>query len=172
MKYQFTRTLRCKNLNVPGTLGKLTTAIGRVGIDIGNITTVHLGHHYTIRDIEVFLKNEKELAHLIDEVSKLPEVTVLEVRDEVLDLHKDGKIKMVSTHPINSLDILRKVYTPGVAEVCRLIMEQPGLKDTYTNIPYSVAIVTDGTCHPWIGKHWSGGRNAGYGRKGCSAPSS
>ncbi len=145
MKYQFTRTVRCKNLNVPGTLGKLTTAIGRLGIDIGNLTTVHLGHYYTIRDIEVFLKNEKELADLIDEVSKLPEVTVLEVRDDVLDLHKDGKIKTVSIHRINSLDILRKVYTPGVAEVCRLISDRPGLKYTYTNIPYSVAIVTDGS---------------------------
>ena len=145
VEYQFTRTLRCKNLRVPGTLGKLTTAIGRLGIDIGNLTTVHLGHYYTIRDIEVFLKNKKELADLIDEVSKLPEVTVLEVRDDVLDLHKDGKIKTVSIHPINSLEILQKVYTPGVAEVCRLISDRPGLKYTYTNIHYSVAIVTDGS---------------------------
>jgi len=144
-KYQFTRTLRCKNLNVPGTLGKLATAIGRVGVDIGNLTTVHLGHYYTIRDIEVLIKSEEELAHLIEEVSKLPEVTVLEVRDDVLNLHKDGKIKTVSINSINSIDILRKVYTPGVAEVCRLISERPGLKYAYTNIPYSVAIVTDGT---------------------------
>jgi malate dehydrogenase (oxaloacetate-decarboxylating) len=83
-KYQFTRTLRCKNLNVPGTLGKLATAIGKVGVDIGNLTTVHLGHYYTIRDVEVLLKSQEELAHLIEEVSKIPEVTVLEVRDEEL----------------------------------------------------------------------------------------
>jgi malate dehydrogenase (oxaloacetate-decarboxylating) len=145
VKYQFTRTLRCKNLNVPGTLGKLATAIGKVGVDIGNLKTVHLGHYYTIRDVEVLLKSQEELAHLIDEVSKIREVTVLEVRDDVLDLHKDGKIKTVSIHPINSLDILRKVYTPGVAEVCRLIADRPGLKYTYTNIQSSVAIVTDGT---------------------------
>jgi malate dehydrogenase (oxaloacetate-decarboxylating) len=144
-KYQFTRILRCKNLNVPGTLGKLATAIGKVGVDIGNLTTVHLGHYYTIRDVEVLLRSQEELAHLIEEVSKIREVTVLEVRDDVLDLHKDGKIKTVSVHPINSLDILRKVYTPGVAEVCRLIADRPGLKYTYTNIQYSVAIVTDGT---------------------------
>lgn len=36
------RTLRCKNVNIPGTLGKLTTTIGRLGVDIGNVTTVHL----------------------------------------------------------------------------------------------------------------------------------
>ncbi|HEX7364542.1 MAG TPA: malic enzyme-like NAD(P)-binding protein [Dehalococcoidia bacterium] len=144
-KYQFTRTLRCKNLNVPGTLGKLTSTIGKVGVDIGNLTTVHLGHNYTVRDIEVMLRSQEDLATIIDEVSKIKEVTVLEVRDEVLDLHKDGKIKTVSVHPINTIDILRKVYTPGVAEVCKLIQQRPGLKYTYTNIQSTIAIVTDGT---------------------------
>jgi len=39
------RTLRVKNANVPGTLGKLATNIGKVGGDIGNIATVHMGPH-------------------------------------------------------------------------------------------------------------------------------
>jgi len=139
------RTLRCKNVNIPGTLGKLATTIGKVGVDIGNITTVHLGPHYTIRDIDVYAENEEQLSRVISEVSKLKEVSVLQVRDAVLEFHKSGKIKMVSTVPITSLDTLRKVYTPGVAQVCRLIESQPSWKDTYTAIPYSVAIVTDGT---------------------------
>jgi malate dehydrogenase (oxaloacetate-decarboxylating) len=139
------RTLRCKNANIPGTLGKLATAIGKVGIDIGNIATVHLGPHYTIRDIDVFAETEEQLAQAIREVSRLKEVSVLQVRDAVLEFHKNGKIKMISTVPITSLDTLRKVYTPGVAQVCRLIESQPSWKDTYTSIPLSVAIVTDGT---------------------------
>jgi len=145
VRYRIVRTLRCKNLNVPGTLGKLTTAIGQVGVEIGNISTVHLGHHYTIRDIDVLVANEDALQKLIDRVSELHETTILEIRDEVLELHKGGKIKMVSTTPITTLDKLRKVYTPGVAEVCRLIVEHPEKKDLYTSIPYNVAIVTDGT---------------------------
>jgi len=145
VNYKIVRTLRCKNVTVPGTLGKLTTVIGRVGVDIGNITTVHLGHHYTIRDIDVLVENEEHLAQLIDEVLKLREITILEVRDEVLELHKNGKIKMINTVPISSLEDLRKVYTPGVAEVCKLILDRPNCKDIYTIIPYSVAIVTDGT---------------------------
>jgi malate dehydrogenase (oxaloacetate-decarboxylating) len=63
----------------------------------------------------------------------------------VLEFHKHGKIKMINTVPITSLDTLRKVYTPGVAQVCKLIEGQPSWKDTYTSIPLSVAIVTDGT---------------------------
>ncbi|MBI2830056.1 MAG: NAD-dependent malic enzyme [Chloroflexi bacterium] len=139
------RTLRCKNLNVPGTLGKLATTIGRVGVEIGNINTVSLGHHYTIRDIDVLVESDAHLDRLIDEISRLAEVDLLQVRDEVLELHENGKIKTVSTVPINSIDVLRKVYTPGVAEVCQLIVGEPSWKDTYTSIPYSVAVVTDGT---------------------------
>ena len=49
------RTLRCKNVNVPGTLGRLTSIIGKNGAEIGNITTVHMGHHYTVRDVDVLV---------------------------------------------------------------------------------------------------------------------
>ncbi len=143
--YRIVRTLRCKNQNIPGTLGKLTTAIGQAGVEIGNISTVHLGHHFTIRDIDVLLSSENALQDLINRVTELKDVTILQVRDEVLELHKGGKIKMVSNTPINTLDKLRKVYTPGVAEVCRLIVDNPEAKDSYTTIPYTVAIVTDGT---------------------------
>lgn len=51
--YKITRTLRCKNANIRGTLGKLATTIGKSGVDIENIATVHLGQHYMVRDIEV-----------------------------------------------------------------------------------------------------------------------
>lgn len=144
-RYKVVRTLRCQNANTPGTLGKLATTIGRVGAEIGNIATVYLGHHYTIRDIDVLVDSEERLAQLINEVSRLAEVSVLQIRDDVLELHKTGKIKMMNTVPIKSLEDLHRVYTPGVAEVCGLIAEQPSWKDTYTSIPYSVAIVTDGT---------------------------
>jgi len=143
--YRIVRTLRCKNVNIPGTLGKLTTNIGKAGAEIGNIATVHLGHHYTVRDIDILIDSEAHLERLVKKISELREVTVLQVRDDVLELHKGGKIKMVNTAPIDSLDSLSKVYTPGVAEVCRLILNQPGWKDDYTSISHSVAIVTDGT---------------------------
>jgi malate dehydrogenase (oxaloacetate-decarboxylating) len=145
LRYRIVRTLRCKNLNIPGTLGKLTTAIGQAGAEIGTINTVHMGQHFNVRDIDVLTANEESLQTIIDSVSRLKEVTVLEVRDEVLELHKGGKIKMISKTTINTLDKLRKVYTPGVAEVCRLIVEHPEQKDHYTSIPYSIAIVTNGT---------------------------
>ncbi|MFC1913716.1 NAD-dependent malic enzyme [Chloroflexota bacterium] len=144
-RHRIVRTLRCKNLNVPGTLGKLTSSIGKLRAEIGNITTVYLGHHYTIRDIDVLSDSHEHLELILEAVSQLDGISVIQVIDDVLELHKNGKIKMVNTSPIKTLTDLRRVYTPGVAEVCNMIKDKPIWKDAYTTIPYSIAIVTDGT---------------------------
>ena len=60
VRYQVVRTLRCKNVNIPGIMGKLATAIGQVGAEIGNIAMVQLGHHYTIRDM-TYLSTAKSI---------------------------------------------------------------------------------------------------------------
>ena len=47
--------------------------------------------------------------------------------------------------PIDSIATLRRVYTPGVAEVCLKIADDPALARLYTSVSHFVAIVTDGT---------------------------
>src|SRR4030043_384190 len=140
-KYQLMRTLRLKNDNVPGVLGKVATAIGSAGGNIGNIRTVSLGHKHVVRDIDVFVNDDEHLNRILQALARLPGVSVIEVRDEVLELHQGGKIKMVSTVQVDSVAVLRKVYTPGVADVCRRLQEDPSLKYTYTSIANSIAIV-------------------------------
>ncbi len=144
-RYQLVRTMRCKNVNVPGVLGRLTTAIGDAGANIGAIRLVQMGHHYLVRDLDVYVSDEEHLDKVVQAISALKDVTLVEIRDEVLELHRGGKIKMVSTQPIDSLTVLRRGYTPGVADVCRRIQRDPSLKNLYTSIPASVAIVTNGT---------------------------
>lgn len=143
--YGIVRTLRCKNQMVPGTLGRLASAVGAAGANIGNIQTVQLGYHHVIRDIDIIVDDEAHLERVLKAISQLEVTAVLEVRDEVLQAHLNGKIKMVSTYPVQSLSDLRKIYTPGVAEVCNLIKRDPSLKYLYTTIASTIAIVTDGT---------------------------
>lgn len=144
-RYGIVRTLRCRNHNVPGTLGRLASAIGAAGANIGNIQTVQLGYHNVIRDIDIIVDDEAHLERVLNSISQLDVTNVLEVRDEVLQFHLNGKIKMVSTYPVNSLSDLRKVYTPGVAEVSNMIRRDASLKNLYTSISSNIAIVTDGT---------------------------
>jgi malate dehydrogenase (oxaloacetate-decarboxylating) len=49
------------------------------------------------------------------------------------------------TVPLRDREDLSLAYTPGVAEVCTAIAEQPGLVHDYTWVSHTVAVVTDGT---------------------------
>lgn len=144
-QYGLIRTIQVRNANVPGVLGALATAVGQAGANIGNIVTVHISQNHVIRDIDVLVNDEDHLADVLYNLNSLDAVDVLETRDEVLGLHRGGKIEMVSRHPVDSIATLRKVYTPGVADVCLQIADKPDLARLYTTISRTVAIVTDGS---------------------------
>lgn len=139
------RTLRCKNKNVPGVLGKLCTTIGAAGAYVGDIRTISLGRLHVVRDIDVLVEDEEHLKSLLKQIATIEETQVEDVRDEVLEAHENGKIEMKNMRPVISIADLRKVYTPGVANVCRAIMKDSLCALRYTSINKLVAIVTDGS---------------------------
>ena len=79
------------------------------------------------------------------------EIDLAAVRDSVLKLHQSGKIHTASTVPLESPEDLHDIYTPGVALVCRAIHDDSEMAHTYTNIPSTVAIVTNGTATLGLG---------------------
>lgn len=145
VRYALIRTIQVRNTNVPGTLGALATAIGDSGANIGNIQTVHISQNHVLRDIDVQVNDDAHLSRVLVAVAAVPGVEVVESRDEVLGMHLGGKIETISRFPVENLATLRKVYTPGVAEVSRVIAQFPDRVHTYTGISNTVAIITDGT---------------------------
>ncbi|MBX7265390.1 NADP-dependent malic enzyme [Micromonospora sp. Llam7] len=65
--------------------------------------------------------------------------------DPVFQLHRGGKMAVVSTVPLASRDDLSLAYTPGVARVCEAIAADPTLAHDYTWASRTVAVVTDGS---------------------------
>ncbi|MEW6240470.1 MAG: malic enzyme-like NAD(P)-binding protein [Chloroflexota bacterium] len=139
------RTVRVRNSQALGTLAQLLTAISNAGGNIGSIEMLTETSQNVIRDITVYAEDEAHLEAVLEAVRANPGTRVLQVRDEVLELHQKGKIAIRSRYPIESMTTLRRVYTPGVADVCRRIAADPALAWTYTSISHMVAIVTDGT---------------------------
>ncbi len=141
-----TRTIIVETPSRPGNLGKVTTAIGSVGGDIGDITTKQIGPFSTIRDITVHCDTEEQLEKVVEVIQSLGDgIYVRSVSDDVLYAHLGGKIHMTKRMDIRSLADLRRIYTPGVSNVCRLIQKDPEKSRYYTSIGNTVAIVTDGT---------------------------
>ena len=139
------KTIRLMILDQPGYLGRVATAVGNAG---GNITDLHLvsyGVEYNTRDLTLFIDDEAQLQEVLAEVGKVQGVIISEIIDPVLEMHRGGKIRVKSRVPLDGLSTLRKIYTPGVAKVCKLIEQTPDLKYEYTSIGNTVAIVTNGT---------------------------
>ncbi|GGR65929.1 malate dehydrogenase (oxaloacetate-decarboxylating) [Nocardioides luteus] len=65
--------------------------------------------------------------------------------DPVFELHRGGKMAIAATASVSDKASLSMAYTPGVARVCTAIAEKPELAQTYTWVPNTVAVVTDGT---------------------------
>lgn len=139
------KTLRVLIQDQPGYLGRLCTAIGEVGGNIGEVKTVALGLVRNTRDLTVYVDDEAHLQRVVDAIRPQQGIELVEVIDEVLKRHEGGKIAVTSRYPLESIADMRKVYTPGVATVCRLIQANPPLAYRYTGIGNTVAIVTNGT---------------------------
>jgi malate dehydrogenase (oxaloacetate-decarboxylating) len=75
-------------------------------------------------------------------VSTLPTQVTTE---SIFQAHKGGKLEIVPTGPLATREDLSRAYTPGVAQVCTAIAENPELYAEYTWAPRTVAVVTDGT---------------------------
>lgn len=71
----------------------------------------------------------------------------MDYQKEALRLHEEykGKIEVVSKVEVESRDDLSIYYTPGVAQPCREIAQNPACVFQYTAKGNLVAVVTDGT---------------------------
>ncbi len=71
----------------------------------------------------------------------------MSLRENALKLHADhrGKIKIALKVPCRDYNDLSLAYSPGVAEPCMEIAQDPELVNTYTNRANCVAVVSNGT---------------------------
>ncbi len=142
---QISRTFRIRNINQPGVLARALRVVADKGAIVGDIRVVHFGSHYVIRDIDVFSDTENIFDEISTALEEMEGVELLEIRDEILAAHLDGKLEVRSRMSVRSQSDLRKVYTPGVANVCRVLLKNPELADVYTWRRKVVAIITNGT---------------------------
>lgn len=69
------------------------------------------------------------------------------IQEKALEMHKqwNGKIETAAKSHVRSREDLSIAYTPGVAEPCKVIAEDPEAAYTYTMKSNTVAVVSDGS---------------------------
>ena len=142
-RYQLLLRLRIANLT--GNFGKVTTAIGEAGADIGSIDIAEVSPEVIVRDFRIYCADEASAQAVVARVSALPGVEVILASDRTFQLHRHGKIEVQNKVHIRTSAELSQVYTPGVARVSMQIYHNPDAVWSLTVKSNSAAIVTDGT---------------------------
>jgi malate dehydrogenase (oxaloacetate-decarboxylating) len=142
---QYSVILRVRLDNRPGMLGRVATAIGAAGGQIGTIDLVQLTAGETIRDITVDTAGEEHAKAIAKAVDAVDGATVADTTDRTFLMHVGGKIEQRNKHPLRTRDDLSMAYTPGVARVCAAIAQDRDKAFQYTIKRNTVAVVSDGS---------------------------
>lgn len=138
-------TLRAEYPNRPGMLGKIASAVGKVGGDIGGIDIVDSTRQRIVRDITI---NARDVAHgqeIAARVRAIRGIKVLNVSDPTFLMHLGGKIEVRPKVSVMTRNAMSWAYLPGPLRVAQAIHEDPQLAWRYTSKANSVAVVTDGS---------------------------
>ena len=141
----FSLTLRLQIPNRVGMLASVMQAIASCGGNLGQIDLIEQTHHASTRDITVDAASTEHAETIVQAVKVLPDIKLLSVYDRTFNLHRGGKISIVSRIPLKSVADLAMAYTPGVGRICTAIAQDPEEVYNLTIKQNTVAIVTDGS---------------------------
>jgi malate dehydrogenase (oxaloacetate-decarboxylating) len=126
-------------------IGRVTTAVGEAG---GGVTAVDIVESHADRMVVDVTANAADGGHaeaIADAVDAVAGAKVHKVSDRTFLLHLGGKLEVRSKVPLTTRDDLSMAYTPGVARVCRAIVDHPEDARRLTIKRNTVAVVTDGS---------------------------
>lgn len=127
-----------------GTFSEIATMINSSGGHLGDIKVIESNKKFVTRDVH-FSSTTIQAREIISKLHDLPGTQIIEAKNEVYNTHIGGKIGIQLKKEVKNYKDLSIVYTPGVAEVCRTIHQDPKLAYNLTIKKNSVAVVTDGS---------------------------
>lgn len=138
-------TIRAQYPNKTGMLGRIASAIGEAGGDIGAIDIVRSARNTVVRDLTVAARDDVHGREIVKAVRAIPNVSIRDVSDPLFLMHLGGKIEIHSKVPLNTRRDLSMAYTPGVARISWAVEADPSSVWALTIKRNTVAVVTDGT---------------------------
>ncbi|MBV9387300.1 MAG: ACT domain-containing protein [Chroococcidiopsidaceae cyanobacterium CP_BM_ER_R8_30] len=141
----FSLTLRLQIPNRVGMLASVTQAIAIHGGNLGQIDLIEQTRQISTRDITVDAASTEHAEKIVQAVKALPNIKLIDVYDRTFNLHRGGKISIVSRIALKSIADLAMAYTPGVGRICTAIAQDPEQVYNLTIKQNTVAIVTDGS---------------------------
>jgi malate dehydrogenase (oxaloacetate-decarboxylating) len=145
MLYDHTQVIRVLIPDKPGAFGRLATAIGHQGANMGDVRFIKRGITHNIREIEITVRDEAHLARVAAAVGRLKDMKVERLLDPVMEAHRGGKIRVASRVSVTQPSDFRRIYTPGVAAVCQDLQKHPEHARDFTWLSRNLCVATNGT---------------------------
>jgi malate dehydrogenase (oxaloacetate-decarboxylating) len=136
--------LLIETVHKPGSLAKVLQVIADAGLVIEHLNALRREGGRTLWEITLEMDEEADRS-LYERIDQLPTARFVGKSDRVFNRHRGGKIRSSASLPINTQQVLRDIYTPGVARVCLAIVADPAKARDFTNLDNTVAVVTNGT---------------------------
>ena len=133
-----------ETVHQPGSLAKVLLVIAEAGLTIEHLVAIRRDQGRTLWEITLEMDEEADRS-LYGRIDSLPTARFIGKSDRVFNRHRGGKIRTIASLPINTLQVLRDIYTPGVARVCLAIQKDPQAAREFTSVDSTVAVVTNGT---------------------------
>jgi malate dehydrogenase (oxaloacetate-decarboxylating) len=136
--------LMVETAHQPGSLAKVLQVIADEGLVIQHLHSLKREQGRTLWEITLEMDDSADLG-LYERIDRLPNARFVGKSDRVFNRHRGGKLRMTASLPINTQQVLRDIYTPGVARVCLAIRDRPECAWDYTSLGHTVAVITNGT---------------------------
>ena len=136
--------LMIETVHQAGSLASVLQVIADAGLVIQHLHSLKREQGRTLWEITLEMDDSADRS-LYERIERLPNVRFLGKSDRVFNRHRGGKLRMAASLPINTQQVLRDIYTPGVARVCLAIKDDPASAWDYTSLGRTVAVITNGT---------------------------
>ncbi len=136
--------LMVETVHQPGSLASVLQVIADAGLVIQHLHSLKREQGHTLWEITLEMDDSDDQS-LYARIDQLPNARFVGHSDRVFNRHRGGKLRVAASLPINTQQVLRDIYTPGVARVCLAIREHPERAWDYTSLGRTVAVITNGT---------------------------
>jgi malate dehydrogenase (oxaloacetate-decarboxylating) len=133
-----------ETVHKPGSLARVLQEIADSGLVIEHLNALKREQGHTLWEITLEMDEAADRS-LYERIDRLPTARFVGKSDRVFNRHRGGKLRVSASLPINSHQVLRDIYTPGVARVCLAIRDDPARAYDFTSLGHTVAVVTNGT---------------------------
>ncbi|MGH7309965.1 MAG: ACT domain-containing protein, partial [Candidatus Rokuibacteriota bacterium] len=99
-------TVRLEIKNRPGMLGRVASAIGGAGGDIGAVDLVESQRDRVVRDITIKARDSHHGQQMVNRLKHVVGVRIVNVSDRTFLMHLGGKIEVRNKVPIRTRDDL------------------------------------------------------------------